>query len=149
MAILEQLAAAFVATMTFSMIFQTPKRSLIQCGFVGMVSWIVYFEMVAWDFDPVPATLVASVFVGVTSQFFAKYYKTPVIIYNVAGIIPLVPGGMAYDVMRKFVENDYTTATNLAAKTSLIAGAIAIGLIFSEVMNQAIRRSRLGAGVKR
>jgi uncharacterized membrane protein YjjB (DUF3815 family) len=47
--------------------------------------------------------------------------------------------------MRKFVENDYNLAINLAAKATLISGAIAIGLVFSEVVNQTIRNRKLKA----
>jgi len=79
----------------------------------------------------------------VLSQLLAKIYKTPIIIFSVSGIIPLVPGGLAYDAMRNIVENQYDVAVQLAAKAFMISGAIAIGLIFSEVINQVIRKSRL------
>jgi uncharacterized membrane protein YjjB (DUF3815 family) len=45
--------------------------------------------------------------------------------------------------MRNFVENDYNGALQLAAKAFMISGAIAMGLVFSEVINQMIRRSKL------
>jgi uncharacterized membrane protein YjjB (DUF3815 family) len=76
-------------------------------------------------------------------------YRTPVIIFSVAGIIPLVPGGLAYDAMRNFVQNDYNAAINLAAKAFMISGSIAIGLIFSEVINQVIRNARLNVSARR
>jgi uncharacterized membrane protein YjjB (DUF3815 family) len=60
-------------------------------------------------------------------------------------MIPLVPGGMAYDAMRNFVENDYNIAVILGAKATMISGAIAIGLVFSEVVNQSIRNRKLNA----
>ena len=42
--------------------------------------------------------------------------------------------------MRNFVENDYNTAIGLAAKVLMLAGAIAFGLVFSEVINQVIQK---------
>jgi uncharacterized membrane protein YjjB (DUF3815 family) len=65
------------------------------------------------------------------------------IIFNVSGIIPLVPGVLAYDAMRRVVENDYNAAIPLAAKAFMISGAIAIGLVLSEVINQIIRKASL------
>lgn len=62
------------------------------------------------------------------------------IIFIVGGIIPLVPGGLAYDAMRNFVSNEYSIAIELAAKASLIAGAIAMGIVFSEVFNNTIKQ---------
>ncbi|MNJ60870.1 hypothetical protein D3C77_566310 [compost metagenome] len=96
-------------------------------------------------------SIVASSFiVGIISQFCARYQKKPVIIFSVAGIIPLVPGGLAYDAMRRFVENNYNEAVQLAALAFLMSGSIAIGLILSEVLNQmitrAINRQRKNAG---
>lgn len=143
MFIIEQLITSFIASAAFGVIFNAPKTSLIKCGLVGMFGWVIYVLMTNAGYDAVFATLIAAILVAVTSQVFAKMYKTPIIIFSVAGIIPLVPGGLAYDAMRNFVENDYNTAINLAAKAIMISGAIAMGLVFSEVINQLIRRTKL------
>jgi uncharacterized membrane protein YjjB (DUF3815 family) len=133
---LQQLITSFIASAAFALLFNAPKNSLIKCGFVGMVGWFFYILLVGKGFDEVVASVIASVFIAIISQLFAKRYKMPIIIFNVSGIIPLVPGGLAYDAMRHFVVNDYNTAIQLAAKAFLISGAIAAGLIFSEVFNQ-------------
>jgi uncharacterized membrane protein YjjB (DUF3815 family) len=135
---IAQLVTSFVASVAFGIIFNAPKKSLLKCGFVGMMGWILYVFLVDKKVDSVVATLVASFLIAIISQIFAKIYKTPIIIFSVAGIIPLVPGGLAYDAMRNFVENDYNMALELAAKAFMISGAIAIGLVFSEVINQII-----------
>jgi uncharacterized membrane protein YjjB (DUF3815 family) len=149
MVILEHLMTSFIAAAAFGIIFNAPRQSLFKCGIVGMLGWIIYMIMYLNDMDAVLATLLASFVVAVISQVFAKMYKTPVIIFSVAGIIPLVPGGLAYDAMRNFVQNDYNAAITLAAKSFMISGAIAIGLIFSEVINQILRNARLNASSRR
>ena len=146
--ILEQLITSFIASAAFGIIFNTQKESLMPCGIVGMTGWIIYFLMTQFQLDSVGATLAASFVVAVISQLFAKRYKTPIIIFIVAGIIPLVPGGMAYDAMRNFVEDNYNLAVSLAAKAFLLSGAIALGLIFSEVINQVIRKTKESPRVK-
>lgn len=142
MSILEQLLTSFVATGAFGILFNVPGNRLIPCGFAGMAGWLLYYGLTESGIDPVVATLAASFGVTVLSQFFAKSLKTPVIVFSVSGIIPLVPGGMAYDAMRYFVENDYGRAVELAAKAFLLSGAIAIGLVFSEVANQIVRKPK-------
>jgi uncharacterized membrane protein YjjB (DUF3815 family) len=142
MMILEQLITSFISTAAFGILFNVPKQSLFKCGLVGMVGWITYILLEYYGVDTVMATLVASFLVAVISQVFAKRYKSPVIIFSVSGIIPLVPGGMAYNAMRHFVENDYNMAVAIAAKATMLSGAIAIGLIFSEVVNQTIRSAK-------
>ncbi|OPH57552.1 hypothetical protein BC351_03235 [Paenibacillus ferrarius] len=137
---LQQLLTSFIATAAFAILFNVPKRSLVQCGFVGMVGWMLYVSCQLIPLNPILATLIASFFVTVVSQFFAKIYKTPVIVFSVSGIIPLVPGGLAYDAMRNVVLNNYDLAVQMAAKAFMLSGAIAIGLVFSEVIHHLFRR---------
>ncbi|SFS40529.1 threonine/serine exporter family protein [Paenibacillus sp. 453mf] len=137
--IVEQAVTSFIASLAFGIIFNAPRKMLFPCGIVGMLGWIIY-DIMEPGYEAVSATLMATLVIGVLSQVFARLYKHPVIIFSVAGIIPLVPGGMAYNAMRYFVQNDYTAAVELAAKALMIAGSIAVGLILSEVLNQAFRR---------
>ncbi|WP_435799482.1 threonine/serine exporter family protein [Peribacillus asahii] len=150
----EQVVTSFIASAAFGVLFNAPKQSLIKCGLVGMIGWVLYYGLVELEYDSIFATLVAAFVVGVISQFFAKRYKMPIIIFTIAGIIPLVPGGLSYDAMKHFVENDYNVAVQLAAKVCMLAGAIAMGIIFAEVMNQLMikynrrKQSEKGAPLK-
>jgi len=139
---LSHLITRLIASSTFGIIFNVPKKSLIKCGFVGMIGWMLYIFLFLQCIDSVYATLAASFLFAVISHIFAKVYKNPVIIYSIVGIIPLVPGGISYDAMRNFVENDYSTALPLAARAFMISGAIAFGLVLSEVLNQLIFRRK-------
>ncbi|MEW9667916.1 threonine/serine exporter family protein [Ammoniphilus sp. 3BR4] len=143
MGIVEQLSTSFLASVAFGIIFNAPKASLAICGLVGMAGWMIYFLLVQYQVEQALATLAGAFFVAVFSQFFSRKYKTPSIIFSVMGIIPLVPGGLSYDAMRNFVENDYSEALQLAARAFMISGAIAFGLVFSEVINQLIKRRKL------
>lgn len=86
-----QLITSFIAAATFCILFNAPKRALLQCGFAGMVGWMVYVILDV-ECGPVVATFAATVVVGIVSQLFARSFKMPVIIFSVGGIIPLVPG---------------------------------------------------------
>lgn len=134
------LITSFIASAAFGILFNAPKKSLLKCGFVGMAGWFIYIFLVNKEFDAVVASLVAAFVIAVISQIFARMYKTPIIIFSVAGIIPLVPGGLAYDAMRHFVVNDYNVAIQLAAKAFMISGAIAVGLVISEVLYQLLMK---------
>ncbi len=130
---------SFIASAAFGILFNAPKRNLLQCGLSGMLGWAAYV-LLDYRLDTIYATVAATIIVGVVSQIFARTCKKPVIIFSVSGIIPLVPGGMAYDAMRNFVEKEYNTAIQLAAQAFLISGSIAIGLVVSEVLNQIITK---------
>ncbi|MBE7582531.1 threonine/serine exporter family protein, partial [Staphylococcus aureus] len=71
---------------------------------------------------------------GLMSHTMSRRYKRPVIIFIVPGIIPLVPGGAAYQATRFLVSNDYTSAVNTFLEVTLISGAIAFGILVSEIL---------------
>lgn len=139
---IEQFITSFIASAAFGIIFNVPKKSLIKCGFVGMIGWGIYYFLAEEKYDAIFATLVATFFIAIISLILARISKTPVIIFSVSGIIPLVPGGLSYDAMRHFVENDYNTAMQLAAKAFMISGSIAVGLVFSEVFYSTFKKRR-------
>jgi uncharacterized membrane protein YjjB (DUF3815 family) len=141
--LIEHLIMSFIASAAFGIIFIAPAKTLFKCGFVGMVGWVVYIGITHYTMDSIFASVIASFTVAIISQTFAKVFKTPVIIFNVSGIIPLVPGGKAYDAMRQVVEGDFNAAIPLSAEVVLISGSIAIGLVLSEVINQIIRKGSL------
>ncbi|MBP2076181.1 threonine/serine exporter family protein [Oceanobacillus polygoni] len=143
MIIMQQLITSFIASAGFGILFNAPRNALVQCGFVGMFGWILYYILVEVGMDAIPATTFAAMLVAVLSHTCAKLFKKPIIIFNVSGIIPLVPGGIAYNAMRNFVENDYYTGVQLSAQVMLLSGGIAIGLMFSGVINQLINKSRI------
>ncbi|MBR2566976.1 MAG: threonine/serine exporter family protein [Paenibacillus sp.] len=144
---IEQALTSFVASAAFGIIFNAPRRMLIHGGFVGMVGWIIYVVL-EYATNAVPATLIATIALGAISQLFSRMFRAPVIIFSVAGIIPLVPGGLAYNAMRSFVQNDYSAAIEMAAKALMLSGSIAVGLVLSEVLNQIVRNLSHVARVK-
>lgn len=132
------LVFSFIATATFGIIFNAPKNMLFHCGIVGAIGWLVYLAFTNQGVDIVPASFAGSFVIAIVAHLYAKRFKKPMLIFNVAGIIPLVPGGMAYNTMRHIVENDYMMGIEYAVKTSLVTGAIVMGLVFAEVFMQLI-----------
>lgn len=140
MDVLAQFVTSFVASAGFAILFNAPKKSLIPCGIVGMLGWMVHLGLVEIAFQLLPATVIASILIGFLSRVCAQVFKKPILIFYVAGIIPLVPGGVAYHAMRAFIENDYYNGVVLAAEVMILAGGIAMGLIFSEVLHHVRRK---------
>lgn len=136
---LVHIVISFISTVGFGIIFNVPKKELIRCGTVGTVSWMIYYSLYMHHFSVVIATGVAAFAVAIISQVFAIKYRVPVIIFIAGGIIPLVPGGVAYNAMKSFVENDYLLAVSYTTNTAMLAGTIALGIVFAEVVNQVIR----------
>ncbi|EIA18912.1 threonine/serine exporter family protein [Listeria fleischmannii] len=140
--ILVQFIFSYLATVTFAIITNVPKKALNACGLTGAFGWMFFFALKELGSGTVMATIAGAFVVAVASHFFAKYKHMPITIFNVPGIVPLVPGGLAFQAVRNFVLGQYTEAIGFSVQVAMVAGAIAAGLMLSEVFNHSIRRFR-------
>lgn len=137
---MEQLIFSFFATACFGFIFNAPKRMLIQCGLVGVAGWTVYSMLMNIGADLILATFAGGFTVAFCGYVLSRLHKMPIIIFVVAGLIPLVPGGAAYDAMRHVVSNNYAEAIPLALKAFIVSGSLAMGLAFTEVFTRVMQQ---------
>lgn len=137
---LLQAGLSFLAAVAFGILFNAPRRMLIHCGLVGTVGWLVFSVTQTIADDQVVATFLGAFTIALMSHIFARRRKMPMILFSVSGIIVLVPGATAYNAMRNVVEQDYLMAIELATRALLISGAIAMGLVFAEIIMQIYSR---------
>ena len=141
MELFVQIVLSFIATSCFGVIFNAPTRVIPYCGLVGSIGWSIYYTLTNWqNVDTIQATFLSAFFVAFIAHLFARSKRMPVIVFAVAGIITLVPGGIAYNAMRNIVEQDYSTAIQNGMLVFMISGAIAMGLVFAEVIMQILLR---------
>ena len=137
---LLQAGLSFLAAVAFGILFNAPRRMLVHCGLVGTVGWLVFSITQTLANDQVVATFLGAFTIALMSHIFARRRKMPMILFSVSGIIVLVPGATAYNAMRNVVEQDYLMAIELATRALLISGAIAMGLVFAEIIMQIYSR---------
>ncbi len=138
-----QFLFSFLATGAFAIITNVPRRALIYCGLSGAFGWMIYWTCVDFGGSPAFGSLLGSLGVAFISNIFSKRLKMPVTIFNIPGMVPLVPGGLAYQAVRNLVTSSYQEAANYAVQAIMIAGAIALGLVLSEVFNHNIRNFKV------
>jgi uncharacterized membrane protein YjjB (DUF3815 family) len=131
MNVVWQACISFTATLSFAVLFYMPKRALLPVGMVGTAGWVIFDTMTNHQISQVAGSFVAALIIAFLSELLARIQKIPVIVYTVAGIVPLVPGSMAFATMTDFVKGDYTHGLATGAETMLIAGAIATGLVIA------------------
>jgi len=135
-----QAVLSFIIATSFAVIFNAPRKQLFSSGIVGMCGWIIFSIYTMMSGDSVQASFAGAFVVALAAHILSKRLRMPMIIFSVPGIILLVPGGLAYNAMRNIVENDYLTAISYASKAFMTSGAIAMGLVFAEVLMQLIFR---------
>lgn len=136
MTLIFQTLISFFASIFFAIVFNAPKKLLMASGFVGAIGWMVFTIADGAKLNPAVGVFLASIALSLCAHLFARFYKRPVIIFNVAGIIPLVPGGVAYDATKNLVISDFGEALAKGMEATLSSGAIAFGLLIAEILFQ-------------
>ena len=127
------------ASLFFCVIFDAPRKLYLSCGFVGACGWMVYILFYqGLTTHTIYSSFFGSLALGLISHYMARTKREPAIIFMVPGIIPLVPGGLAFDATKNLVLLDFSKAINTMLEVTLIAGAIALGLLFADQISKII-----------
>ncbi len=124
-----QILYGFLATTGFGILFNIPKRHIVEAGISGAIGWAGYLTIMRVYGSSVGATFIASVLIGIMGEFFARHTRNPVTIFIIPAIIPLVPGVTSYKAIKALLDGRNKEALELGILTAGIALAIASGLI--------------------
>lgn len=127
---------AFVTSLFTGITLHIPVRTWLAVGITGTLGWAANQAALNRGQPAVIAAAGGAMVVGLMAEILARLQKEPATVYIVSGIIPLVPGIIAYNAMLEFLENRYTRGLALAFEAFLIASYIATGLaVVSVVVN--------------
>lgn len=126
--LVAQLFLAGVGTLSFAILFACPRRNLPYCALVGAVGWFVYELLTMFGLDSAAASLLAVIPLTLLTRIFAIVLKTPVTIFLLSGIFPLVPGAGIYYTAYYFIQGNNALALSNGISTFKIAVALAIGI---------------------
>src|SRR5574337_48614 len=148
--LLSQMILAYIGTLSFGIILNIPRRTLNRAGIVGASAWLTYElvllctqQMMDKNWRIVLGSFIATMMIGMLSLTMSRAQKVPMLIYQIPGIFPLVPGGQAYQVVRSLVTGDRVTATTNFELLVIIIGAIAAGFWLAELINRLRGMNRL------
>lgn len=148
--VIIQTILAYIGTLSFGIILNIPRRTLNRAGIVGAMAWLTYelVMILTQDFLDknwriILGSFIATIMIGMLSLTMSRSQKVPMLIYQIPGIFPLVPGGQAYQVVRSLVIGDRVTATTNFELLVIIISAIATGFWSAELINQLRGMKRL------
>ncbi|MDR1536393.1 MAG: threonine/serine exporter family protein [Clostridiales bacterium] len=125
-----QTAMAFIATVSFSCLFNIPRSELIYIGLTGAMGWLCYQIFMSFFPSGIAAEFVSTVLVALSSRILARWRKMPLTVFLLGGIICLVPGAGMYNTMYALISQGQS-AFETAVETAKILGAICIGIILT------------------
>lgn len=127
--ILINIAVSFLSTFGYCIIFNIPKRQLVYCGLLGVVSWMIYYVMTYFGLDEVFATFCATSAVVLLSRVLARFRKCPVTIFLIPGIIPIIPGSLIYYTAYNFFTGNSAESGAYGFRVIKIVFAIVFAII--------------------
>lgn len=145
MEIITSFIFAFIATMAFAVLFQSPKKILLTDGLIGAVGWVVFISLRdQMGYSSVYANFFGTLALALLSELSARIFKQPATVFVIPGIIPLVPGLGIYKGMFAVINNDYNGGMSilLTAITDSCAIAVGVMLVSSLFRVLKIRKDR-------
>ncbi|MHB9859999.1 threonine/serine exporter family protein [Streptomyces sp. YIM S03343] len=138
---LWQIGASMLLSLTFAVLLQQERSTVLAVTLNGGVAWSVYGAMhYPGGFSPVASTAVAAGLVGLFGQLLARYRFASALPYTTAAIGPLLPGSATYLGLLAMAQNEVDKGLVSLSKAAALAMAIAIGVnLGSEISRLFLR----------
>ncbi|MGW1539034.1 threonine/serine ThrE exporter family protein [Streptomyces sp. NPDC002309] len=148
---LLQIAASMLLSLTFAVLLQQERSTVLAVTLNGGVAWTVYGAMhYAGNISPVASTAVAAGLVGLFGQLLSRYRYASALPYTTAAIGPLLPGSATYFGLLSIAGNDVDSGLGSLTKAAALAMAIAIGVnLGSEISRLFLRLPGAATGGRR
>ena len=132
--LLIRIAASFLCSMAFAILFKVARRHLVAAGISGAVAYFVYHLAVALGGSFFVAGFLSTLSGAVYAEVYARLRRTPVTVILYAAIIPIVPGGDLYYTMQHALAGDGEGALRYFTQTMSIALGIAGGIVVAALV---------------
>lgn len=136
----KQFIFSFIATSGFSILFNVPKKSIIYAGLTGAFGWILYFFLNKITSSMTFSVFLASAFIAILGEVFARIDKRPVTTFVIPGIVLLVPGYTIYLSMVNLMNQDFHSTIKLGTEAIFVSGAISVGIILVTSVAKIIKK---------
>ncbi|OTN90548.1 hypothetical protein A5819_003048 [Enterococcus sp. 7E2_DIV0204] len=130
---------SYLSTVTFGIVTNVPRKLLNACGITGAVGWMVYWSTKNLEVGVIFANFLGAIGIGLLSIYFSRKKKMPMTIFNIPSLVPLVPGGPAYQAVRSIVLGDYVLGFHSIIKVIMTAGAIAAGFMVTGIVERLLK----------
>ncbi|WP_086348077.1 threonine/serine exporter family protein [Candidatus Enterococcus clewellii] len=140
MNILLQFLFSYLGTVAFGVITNIPRKALNVCGITGALGWMIFILTRNLEVGDEFANFFSALCIGLLSIYFSRKKKMPTIIFNIPSLVPLVPGGPAYQAVRNFVLDNYISGLHSTMTVIMTAGSIAAGFMVTSMVEKLLKR---------
>ena len=119
---------ALVACTGFWIVSNIPKKAIFPAAFGGALGWCAYL-LCGGAHSDIFQYFAAALVISVYSEIMARVHKSPVTLYLICSLLPLVPGGGIYYTMEYCINGNTDAFLQTGLHTMAIAGVLALGIL--------------------
>ena len=136
---LLQLAAAWVGSLGFAMLFNVRGKKLPLASLGGLLAWAVYLLIARHTSNDYLCGFCASVALTLYAEVMAILEKSPVTVFLVSAAIPLIPGAALYRAMDGLMHGKLEGFVQYGRYALLFADSMSAGITVTTILFQLIR----------
>jgi len=133
--LLLRAVASFVGGCGFAMLFNNSARAVLAVGFLALGANELRLALQDAGMMQAPATFFGALAVGLAASLIDHRLKLPRIALTVPGIIIMIPGVYAFEMIVLFNHGQMLDALQAAALCGFASGAMAMGLAAARVID--------------
>lgn len=126
---LLQIIGSFLAVVAFCFLLGVPRKYIPYAGIIGALGWALFVLLRENAFSMGSATFFSGCLISLCSQLLARILKTPVTVFVIPGILPLVPGAGMYHIAFSIMKSNGMMTSYYVTQTLTVAGMIAVSII--------------------
>ena len=123
---------SFISSVSFAIVCDVPRKTLVTGGGIGAIGWCGYWEMWSHGQSVFMSSLVCSLLLANISQICAIKFKNPLTVYFIPGLVPVVPGVTIYDAFRTLLLDEYGNSARIFLNSFYGAVGLAVGIIIAD-----------------
>ena len=117
----------------------TAYRHIFWGGLLGAVSWLLYKVVFYYCSSLALSYMAGSFAVALLAEILASVLHAPATVFLLPGLLPLVPGGGIFSMMRYAVLQQFDKSLHTGYETIVEALAIALGVAVAASLGSLLR----------
>ncbi len=129
---------SFFATLFFSYVLKSPKKTLLINSFIAGCGYIIYM-FTSSVFNQFFGYFISAMLICISCETLARIIKVPSIILLFPSVIPLVPGLGLYKMMLELVRGNVNIALHIGVETLIIILIIASSMAVTNLIFRSVK----------
>lgn len=128
----------FLATLGLGVRFNIPKNCLLVSSVIASLSIGTVDLVKSLGATNAESAFLGAFLVAMSAELLARVMKVPSPVLSIPGVIPLVPGSMAYRAVIHLVKGEEVQGVGVGTKVVITAVGIASGLLLASAISRKV-----------